>query len=129
MPIKLPRNTILTPKAKEKLLHDGRTDKRTNLVTTSLLELLIAAKNTTNYFELLYPPVIKFNSNRPKSHTSHPLDFHRLYLVNFKFMIHLPGLGGSPLSRAISSYPHLPKFTKHYFPGGWWLGGGGNNVT
>ena len=34
---------------------------------------------------------IKNNSNRPKSHTSYPLNFHRLYIVNFKFLIYLPG--------------------------------------
>ena len=32
-------------------------------------------------------PVTTVNSNRPKSHTSHPLKFHWLYLLNFKFMI------------------------------------------
>ena len=41
-----------------------------------------------SYFPLYLPTTV--NSNRPKSHTSYPLNFHRLYLVNFKFMIYLP---------------------------------------
>ena len=38
-----------------------------------------------------YTYLLTVNSNRPKSHNSYPLNFHRLYLVNFKFMIYLPG--------------------------------------
>ena len=56
--------------------------------------------------------VITVNSNRPKSHTSHPLNFHRLYLINFKFMIYLPGQGGSFLCSATPCYPLPPKIIK-----------------
>ena len=51
---------------------------------------------------------ITVNSNWPKLHTSHPLNFHRLYMANFKFEIYLPGLSGSLLSSATPSYP-LPQ--------------------
>ena len=57
-------------------------------------------------------PVITVNSNCPKSHTSCPLNFHQLYLVNFKFKIYLPGFGGSPLSSAPPSYRLPPKINK-----------------
>ena len=76
--------------------------------------------------------------------SSHPLKNHRLYLVNFKFNIYLPGLGWSPLSSATPSYtlppknhqadyppatycPYMVNFKLHlYFPG---VGGVGNNQT
>ena len=57
-------------------------------------------------------PIIKVNSNRPKSHISHPLNFHRLYFVNFKFMIYLPCWGGSLLCSVTQIYPLPPKITK-----------------
>ena len=80
--------------------------------------------------------------------SSHPLKNHRLYLVNFKFNIYLPGLGWSPLSSGTPSYPRPPEITKqtiyqlptiHIWPNsscistflgvdGWvWVGG--NNQT
>ena len=80
---------------------------------------------------------------RPNSHTRCSLNFHRLYSVNFKFKIYLSGLGQSPLSSAIQSYPlppnnnqtdyppatywpYIVNFKLHlFFPGG----GVGNNQT
>ena len=53
-----------------------------------------------------------YDSNRPKSHTSHPLNFRRLYLVNFNFLIYLPGEGGSLLFSVTPCYPLSPKITK-----------------
>ena len=50
-----------------------------------------------------------------------PLNFHRLYFVNFKFRIYMSRLGGSPLSCATPSYtlPYLVNFKLYlYFPGG-----------
>ena len=44
----------------------------------------------TCFLTFLYTYLLTVNSNHPKSHTSYPLNFHRLYLVNFKFMIYLP---------------------------------------
>ena len=66
-------------------------------------------------------PKITVHSNRPKSHTSHPLYLQRLYLFNFKSKISLPRLGESPLSSATPSYPLSPKITKqtiHQLPTG-----------
>ena len=94
-------------------------------------------------------PAITVNPNWPKSYTSHPLDFHRLYLVNFKFMIYLPGWDGSILGSATQSYPCHQKSPSRLSTsylltiygqfqaasllslvgGGWWVGGGGNNQT
>ena len=84
-----------------------------NLVTstylhTSLLTCMLACLLTFLYTCLQRRPncpLLTVNSNRPKSHNSHPLNFHRLYLVNFKFMIYLPGWDGSLLCSATPSYP------------------------
>ena len=87
------------------------------------------------------PSCNKSQFQPPKLHTSHPLIFHQLYLVYFKFRIlYLPG--GSPLSsvtpsstpchqkspnRLSTSYllwPYMVNFKLPlYFPGGggaWW---------
>ena len=67
-----------------------------------------------NYFPayLGYCPVITVNSDRPKSNTSHPLNFHQLYLVNFKFIMYWPVGGGSLLRNVTPSYPLPQKLPK-----------------
>ena len=90
-------------------------------------------------------PLLTVNSNRPKSHNRHPLNFHRLYLVNFKFMIYLPGWDGSLLCSATPNYPchqKLPtrlstsylltiygQFQAASLLSWGWVGGGGNDQT
>ena len=111
-----------------------------NLVTsmptylhTSLLTFLY-----TCLYRRQYCPVTTVTSNRTKSHTTCPLDFHWLPSVHLRFKIYFPGLGGSPLSSATLSYPLPPKnhqadyllgtyctnvanFKLYlYFPGGGW---------
>ena len=74
---------------------------------TSLLTCMLACLLTFLYTCLQRrpnSPLLTVNSNHPKSHNSHPLNFHRLYLVNFKFMIYLPKQGGSLLCSAIPCY-------------------------
>ena len=78
------------------------------LPLTCILSCLLACLLTFLYTCLQRRPncpLLTVNSNRPKSHNRHPLNFHRLYLVNFKFMIYLPGWDGSLLCSATPSYP------------------------
>ena len=83
---------------------------------TSLLACLHTCLLTfqcTRVHRRLTHPVITVNSNHSKLQTSHPLIFHQLYLVYFRFrMLYLPGLGGSLLSSVTPSYPLPPKIPK-----------------
>ena len=89
---------------------------------TSLLTCILACLLTFLYTCLQRRPncpLLTVNSNRPKSHTSHPPNFHQLYLVNFK--INLPDLGESALSSATP--PKITKQTIHQLPTGHiWVG-------
>ena len=59
-------------------------------------------------------PVIAVKCDCLKSQTSHPPNCHQLNLLNLNFMIYLPRLVGSPLSRATSSYHLPPKIIKQH---------------
>ena len=61
----------------------------TCILNTSLLTCMLACFLYTCLQRRANWPLLTVNSNHPKSHTSHPLNFHWLYLVNFKFMIYL----------------------------------------
>ena len=62
-------------------------NKPANLLAYWLAYLLTCMLTCLLTFQYTY--LLTVNSNHPKSHNSYPLNFHRLYLVNFKFMIYL----------------------------------------
>ena len=82
--------------------------------------------------------VITVDSNHPKSHASHPLNFHRLFLVNSKFKIYqvewisynqchynLPSATKNHQADypPATYWPYMVNFQLHfYFPRwGWWV--------